>query len=142
MFCCGLMKDPTPLVEHCYEMYIEKEVNVMRTDEYDDEAERELEVQAKDPDDMSLFTSLYNESHVELPGGAHHNRYINKYNHEYNHDMTPVYTPSQYYKFYNMKEDVELYRRSETEIPECIMVVNNPDESVTKSLLTTCHKIS
>ena len=81
MFCCGLMKDPTPLVEHCYEMYIEKELYDLRAAEIDEEVERQLEAQGKNLYDMSLFDSLYNESNVKLPGHARQNRYINDYNH-------------------------------------------------------------
>ena len=138
MFCSGLMKDPTPLVEHCYEMYIEKEVKEVRTGKSDEEEERELTAQGKSPYDRSLFDSLYNESTVKLPGSAQHNRYINCCN----QDRTKVYTPSQYYEFVAMKEDVEWNRGSETVIPECVININMGDESVTNSLLTTCFKIS
>ena len=42
-----------------------------------------------------------------------------------------------------MKESVVLERGPETEIPECCFInIQNPDECVTKSLLTTCFKIS
>ena len=140
MFCCGLMEDPTPLVDHCCEMFIERRVNLLRTDYIDEEAERRLKAQGKDPLDMSLFDSLYNESSVKLPGHARHYRYINKYNHKYNHHMTPVYTPSRYCEFWNMKE--KFYRGPETEIPERIMVIGDRDQSVIKSVLTTCRKIS
>ena len=142
MVCCGLMKNPVPLVEHCYEMYIEYEVKEMKTDDVD-EAERQLTAQGKSPHGTSLFDSLYNESTVKLPGSAQHNRYINYYNHNHNHDTTKVYTPSRYYKFIKMKEAVELNIGSETVIPECcIVIIIVPDENVTNSLLTTCFKIS
>ena len=145
MFCSGIMKDPTPLVEHCYEIYIENEVKVTRTGEVD-EAEREFKARRKNPHDMwdvmSLFYSLYKESTVKLPSSAQHNKYINYFDHYDNRNMTKVYTPSRYYRFHNMKKDVELNRGSETVIPECIMDIIAPNESVTKSLLTTCFKIS
>ena len=102
---------------------------------------KQLKAQGKYPGDMSLFDSLYNESTVKLSGHPRKNRHINIYRNSDNHDTTPVYTPSQYYVFVNIKEDVVLDRGPETEIPECVMYVSNPYESVTKSLLTTCHNI-
>ena len=143
MFCCGLMEDPTPLVEHCYEMFIEIERNELGAGEIDIEGERQLEAQGKNPGDTSLFKSLYSESKVTLPGHPLHNKYINRYNQLYYDDAAPVYTPSQYYKFANMKEDIVLeHSGSEAEIPECMMDITDPDESVRKSLLTTCRTIS
>ena len=137
------MDDPIPLLAHCYEMYIEKELNMSRiSTEGDEEAERQLKDEGKDEHDMSLFDSLYRESRVPLPDRPLHNKYINFYNHAHDDDTTPVYTPSQYYEFIRMKKDVVLEEVRETEIPECAMAVTDPDESVTKSLLKTCRKIS
>ena len=141
MFMSGLMEDPMPLVAHCYEMYTE--YSMMRTEDYDKEAERQLKDEGKDQYDMSLFDSLYKESRVPLPGRPLHNNYINYYSHARGEDdTTPVYRPSQYYEFGAMKKDVVLEEARGTEIPECAMTVTDPDESVTQSLLKTCHKIS
>ena len=138
----GLMEDPTILVAHCYEMYIE---HIMRPDtEDDEEAERQLRAEGKNEHDRSLFDSLYRESTTQLPGRPLHNNYINCNNPVlYEHDTTPVYTPSQYYEFCNMKKDLVLEEAPGTEIPpECAMKIMFPDESVRKSLLKTCRQIS
>ena len=143
MFMSGLIDDPTQLVEHCYEMYIERKVNMYQTGTYTDKiAERKLKAEGKNKNDMSLFDSLYKESRVQLPGRPLHNQYINYYNHLYAEHTTPVYKPSQYYRFVGMEKDVVLEEVQGTEISECAMRVMNPDESVTKSLLKTCHMIS
>ena len=143
MFMSGLMEDPTLLVTHCYEMYIEREVNRFATGTYTDEiANRQLEAEGKSTVNMRLFDSLYKESRVQLLGRPLRNQYINYYNHLYADDMTPVYKLSQYYKFIGMEKDVVLEEVRGTEIPECAMTVTDPDESVTKSLLKTCRKIS
>ena len=139
----GLMDNPIPLLAHCYEIYIKNYLDGMRTGTYgDEEAERQLKEEGKNSGDMSLFDSLYRESTVQLPGRPLRNQYINQYNHLYDDDTTPVYRPSQFYDFAYMKKEVVLGEVRGTEIPECAMVVTDPDESVKKSLLKTCRKIS
>ena len=143
MFCSGLMKDPRPLVEHVYQMYIERQLNVTRTGEKDEEAERQLEAQGKSDRDSSLFRSLYTESTVPIPGQPLHNKYINIYNHDDTpRDTTPITTASQWYGFYNMDKAVEYKITGEVEIPECSMTIDSSSPAVTKSLMSTCREIS
>ena len=48
IFTCGLMIDPRPLIEHAYEMWIEKWLNMMRFDQVDHQAEGRMEAEGKD----------------------------------------------------------------------------------------------
>ena len=46
-FACGLLKNPIPLVEFIYEMYIERQLDEARTGQWDKEAARELSAQGR-----------------------------------------------------------------------------------------------
>ena len=129
----GLMKDSRPLVQFIYEMQVEDYLYEMRTGF------------GRLPSlDVDLLESLHNESTVRLVDDPLHNKYINYYDHEYDEptDTTPVY-PSRLYHFQFMRKDIVLgeYKDS-TEIPECVMYMFEPDEIVTKSLLSKCRMIS
>ena len=136
IFTVGLMKDPRPLVDHIYEMWIEDYLNNMRTN------------RGYAPSiDMHLFKSLYTES-TALPGDALHNKYINYYNHgEDEREKIPfdttVYFPSRVYHFLQMQEGVVLKDPlpEATQIPHCAMWIWEPDEAATNTLLSTCSRI-
>ena len=143
VFSAGLMQDPRPLIQHMYEMYIERRQNVNRTGETDEQAERQLEAQGKRYTDVSLFESLYTESVIPLPGHPYHNEYINIYTHSVTpRDTTPITTPSQYYYFGYMSEEVVLDTAPVADLPECFMVIVEPQAAVTKGVLSTCRAIS
>ena len=98
-----------------------------------------------------LLQALYSESRVQLPGHPLHNKYINYYNHweddymKRPRDTTPIYTPSRWYEFRYMREDVQgdiQYTEQDADQPECGIDIFQPHEAVTKSLLTKCHNIS
>ena len=133
------MQDPRPLIQHVYEMYIERRQNLSRTGETDEEAQRQLEAQGKDDKDISLFRSIYTESVDPLPH-PYHNEYINYYNHR----DTPrdITTPSKYYQFISMSEEVVLHTAPVAELPECFMQIVEPQAAVTKGVLSTCRAIS
>ena len=134
-FLCGLMSDPRPLVDHIYQVWINKQLKHVRN-----KGVLPREMQAEE-----LFKSLYRESLVELPGRPLHNHHINYYNHMSvtNHDLTPVHTPSKFYWFRYMKENITLESHPENrELPDCAMWIETPDTTVTKRLLSTCHRIS
>ena len=67
-FTCGLMKDPTPLVDHVYEAYVETFCNVFNPACVDSNAktQRRLLAEGKDIFDVSLFNILYTESTVHF----------------------------------------------------------------------------
>ena len=133
-FTVGFMEDPGPLVDHVYQIFIAEMLK--RDDIYVD---------------MDLFQAIYRESRVQLPGTPLHNNNFNYYNHyledrrQRPRDTTPIYIPSRYYFFIAMKEDVQCNIppiENNSDQPECRIDINNPDESVTHSLLTVCREIS
>ena len=137
IFTTGLMKDPTPLLQHIYEMYIKDYLNWMRAGDL-------LHI------DKDLFKSMYSECTVPLPEHMLHNKFINYYNLTLDDlmnrpgDTTPIYFPSRVYHFGFMKEVPTLsdIKEQEAEIPECAMTIFNPDVKVMESLLTQCQMIS
>ena len=87
-----------------------------------------------------LFESLFYETKMKLPDGLLHNLWIN---HCKGSDTTPVYLPSQFFKFPGEKEDVVCNIDPREGIPpECAVFIHDPDDSVTKSLLSVCPTIS
>ena len=105
LFAVGLMSDPTPLVDHVYQMWIGWYVNEL-THIYEDEYEdRVIDRYSKD-----IFKAIYTESKVQLPGDALHNQYINYYCPNYyteksSSDKENVTTPSKVYVYSNMLSD-------------------------------------
>ena len=136
IFTVGLIKDPRPLVDHIYQMWIEDYLNKMRIGDY---------LPSIDED---LFKSLYTESTGPLPGDPLHNNNINYYDHkddeieERPRDTTPIYYPSAFYYFNSISEDIKLDKRTEhgAEIPECAMGIHCL--TIKNSLLSKCRIIS
>ena len=146
-FTCGLMKDPTPLVEHIYETFVEITCHGLSPGGFlrNYETERRLLAQGKDMDSTNLFSTLYTESSVPLFGHALYNQfvYINK-----NHDAEgEIVTPSKLYAFFHVsKANIPVTKFAEQdgseESPECVLWIQEPDRAAIKSLLSTCSKIS
>ena len=139
------MKDPTPLVEHVYEAYVETFCNVFNPACVDSNAktQRRLLAQGKDIFDVSLFNILYTESIVPLFGSAHYNQFvcINE------SDEGEIDTPSKMYVFSEMSEDDVPFTKfaeqnGSEEAPDCIMWIIKPESAAVKSLYETCCKIS
>ena len=150
-FTVGLMSDPTLLVRHVYEMYIEWILGVMRTGQRDIETEDMLHRLGINVHDRALFTSMYRESKIQLPDHPLNNQYINYYTHEDNDDnnkrprnTTQIYTPSRLYYFNNMKKLIasDEHREEHDEIPDCAVIINKPAVSVTRNLLSAIRNIS
>ena len=130
------MSDPTPLVDHVYQLWIDVHLEKMRNDEYDGYGEYKYYY------NTGLLKELYAESKVQLPGCALHNKHINYYNHKKgSRDTTQVYTPSKMYVFKEMKTNILCQIEQEVKLPECILVVKEPDAAVTNSLLMACQQI-
>ena len=134
-FTCGRMSDPTPLVRHVYQTYIEVTLGWMRRGVLTDI-------------DASLFESLYRECAGRLPGTLLHNPYINYYDHDsHPRDTPPIYTPSKLYVFRDVQAAVTCdteHREgggNQEEAPECTIAIREPDPSVGQSLLTACRTI-
>ena len=69
------MSDPTPLVDHVYQKWIDNYLEEIRCDEYN-----EQDVYKHD-NDTDLLKALYAESKVQLPGSPLHNNNINYHDH-------------------------------------------------------------
>lgn len=151
-FTCGLMSDPSPLVDHLYGVCVEKNLHQMRTE-------------------FSLYTTgighyvsnilfplLYEESAVALPGNAFHNLHINYNDHHYWPftggviDNQPICTRSRLYIFKDINAPVILNAtepkrpegkiRGEAEGQECAIYITGSEVEATKSLLSACSRIS
>ena len=103
---------------------------------------RQLEAQGKCDTDINLFWSIYTESTVPLPDRPYHNKYINHYDHSETPRDTTRITPSKYYSFDYMSEEVVLDAMPVAEPPECFMQIHEPQAAVTKGVLSTCQVIS
>ena len=137
-FTCGLMKDPTPLVNHAYEMYMEYVYDSFNPD-CESEIVRQLHAQGKDI--IDLFCSMYRESRISLRGLPGYNQYI-YWNAMYKGDID---TPSKLY-FFNAvtKDDVPnaKFTNGSDEATECMLWIEKPDAVAAKTLLATCSEIS
>ena len=86
LFAVGLMSDPTPLVDHVYQMMINDKLEQMRNEKY----------YYSSLYDNGLLKSLYTESQVQLPGHPLHNQHINYYDHSDDDiENIPIYLPSK-----------------------------------------------
>ena len=153
-FVCGLMPDPRPFVDHVYTTFIEHVLEEIRKN-----------CTVFPYIDTSLLESLYQESAVPLSGSVLHNQHINYYNHGMDdkrkkpRDVTPVFSPSKLYVFKWMKEDVTLDHKTSKMIvtrctssgqsepnsfnnQECAIWIYQPDNSLTKRLLSFFRTIS
>ena len=97
----GLIADPTPLIDHVYELWIERHLKLTRYGQAEYDNEEKLRRLGKNVQHVRFFQSLYKESTIELPGTAYHNQYINCY---FEGDASPVYLPSRLFLFHNMNK--------------------------------------
>ena len=152
-FTCGQMEDPRPLVDHVYQIWIQRELKWMRSSYWFEEGRKQLRDEGTDVEDPSLFQALYVESAVPLPEHPYQNIFHNYYNHKQDDDKErprndlPVYVPSRLYEFRNIRADVrcdpESVKQWEVkEVPTCSLVIVQPDAQVTDTLLSTCHLIT
>ena len=153
VFTCGQMKDPRPLIEHAYEMWIERWLNMMRLNQVNHEAEGQLEAEGKDTESLKLFNSLRAESAVSLDWNPYHNEYLNRYDHRADAfkkrslDVTPVYSPSRLYLFDCINDILTVNTEEKKETVEtqkaqdCAIRVYRPDPSLQSNVLTICEQI-
>ena len=139
-FICGLLPDPSPLVNLAYTLFITENIY------YESECPH-LENGAV------LFESLYRESNIALPGHHFQNQFINYYKQSYFPDLTgsadrfypnhPIYRPSRVFVFSSLITGVVLggmnkYKDiTDSKIFICHAIVALPD-----NLFPTCCRIS
>ena len=72
------MKDPTPLVNHVYETFVEMICHALSFGglQRNIETEMRLRAQGKDMDSTNLFNALYTETGVPLFGHALYNQFV------------------------------------------------------------------
>ena len=141
------MKDPTPLVDHIYETFVEIVCHGLSPCGFlrSDETLNRLLAQGKDINSTNLFNTLYTESRVPLFGHALYNQFVYiKGNYK---GEGKIVAPSKLYVFNRMsKDDVPLSKFAEQdgseEAPECILWITEPDAVAVKSLFSTCYEIS
>ena len=137
LFAVGLMSDPTPLVDHVYQMLINDRLKQMRSGEH----------YYSSLSDNELLKSLYTESQVQLPGHPLHNQHINYYDHSDDDiDIRPIYIQSKTYEFRNIKKDIVMateHREQEWKIPECSLTISlqGNDYQARKRLFCKCQVI-
>ena len=141
-FACGMMADPTPLVGYVYEVYTKRYQDWMRTGKWDRDQDGLMLPYKRDINDVELFTSIYKESTVMLPGSPYHNPYVNIYSNP--KDIAPVYVPGRLHVFQEMGNDVPIdFKHSEQcAKDECTVVIDSPKSTVINSLLSICNRIS
>ena len=87
---------------------------------------------------------MFHEAGLPVPKDLLHNQWINYYNHKTDliNDTTPINEPCKMYWFENMKSPVRCnVNHQSAEVAECIMTINDPDETVAENLLLMCQSI-
>ena len=143
-FTCGLMKNPGPLLNHVYEIFIEWWVNLFIFCGYVRKKERSwLRPQEIDIYGVNLLHSIYTESTIPLVGTPLHNQHV----YYSRNDKKELITLSKLYLFGFVSDDdipdvksADEYRSEE--VPESILAIGEPDAAATKSLLSACCEIS
>ena len=144
LFTVGLLPDPTPLVDHVYNLYYDRTVQISRTGQVDDDKEEKLKRLGKDLNVSDLLKAIYKESTIKLSGTALHNQHINYY---YANNLPPMYFPSKIYSFDGMENGFTLMPRSgdediRGELPHSLIIASCSQEAAANSILNTIHRIS
>ena len=120
---CGLMSDPTPIIHLVYKQWI-------------DDGQKSA--------GKTVIKAMFPEAGLPVPRNLLHNQWINYYNHRQGliKDTTQIYVPSRWYWFDHVKEKLSCnIQYGNTEMPECTMKIIKPHVTVTKDLLSICHRI-
>ena len=115
---CGLMSDITVVIHFVYKCWIHDGQKLAG---------------------KILIEEMFKEVGLSVPKDLLHNQWINYYDHD---DTTPVYVPSRWYWFKKMKVNVlcNIQHRI-TDPPQCTLTILEPIQTVSKGLLSICHKI-
>ena len=131
------MADPTPLIDHVYDLWIERHLRLTRYGQVEYDNEEKLRRLGKNVKQVRFFQSLYKESTIELPGTAYHNQYINCY---FEGDASPVYLPSRLFLFHNMNKSIGCFAIQENgnenvkiQVTDSIFVCSQSNEEASSS---------
>ena len=119
----GLMSDPSPIIHLVCEYWVKD---------------------GKKSAGKTLIEAMFHEAGLPVPKDLLHNQWINYYNHSEGliKDTSPVYIPSRWYSFINMKAKVSCnIQQGDTDVPVCTMSIIDPHITVTEDLLSVCHRI-
>ena len=110
VFTCGLMKDPTPLIDYVYNMFNEFNLKYVKywKIQLHEETEKNLNLLEKTTINFDFFQSLYSESKISLPGEPLQNKYCNWFQNDNKEILSgnELFFPSQYFSFRDLKETV------------------------------------
>ena len=142
LFSVGLMSDPTPLVDHVYQVRRNRLLKLLRKGELDEDNEEMIIRMGKNIHDFSLFESIYKESVMRLPGSALHNQHVNIYHGD---DATPLFLPSESFEFQQIEVDIRC-----TLIPSevidgdlnSVIIASFTNDASSRRLLNTIGEIS
>ena len=143
MFSVGLMSDPTPFIDHVYQVRHNRLLKFLRAGELDDENEEKLTKLGKNIDDFNFFESLYKESAVRLPGSALHNQHVNIYHRNF---VSFPFLPSKSFELQGISTEVhyteELLEVIEEHRPDTIIIASFTEDTSTRSLLKLIGEVS
>ena len=138
----GLMSDPTPIIHVVYVYWID--VQQKSAVEALLLVEKHLITDFEKALGKSLIEAMFHEAELQVPTNFSHNQWINYYDHNdgWINDTKPVYVPSRFYWFYNMKGNISCNsQRGISKIPECTMVIWSPHKTMVNTLLSICLTI-
>ena len=122
---CGLMSDPTPIIQLVYKHWIDG---------------------GQKSAGKTLIETMFHEAGLPVPKSFLHNQWINYYNHGEGliNDTAPVYVPSRLYRFINMKANVSCnIQHGQSKIPECTISIMSPHEAILeKFIVNRSHNMS
>ena len=141
-FACGIMVDPSQIVDHVFSTSIQTKTRTS----FEGHSVSWLE--------RVLFESMYTESRDTLPGTPLHNPNINDFVYrdilmgETSHSHSTIYVPSKLYLFdnigaHNINGIEEAVAAKYEETPECSVFINYyvGKHTATETLLKACRKI-
>ena len=144
LFTVGLMSDPSPLLNHVYELWNERLSQILRGEEPDTKAKESLKRSGRDINKLSLLSSLYTESAAPLPGTSLQNQHVNIH-----HGVleSKTYTASRLYEFnciVKVKSPMEfrIESKDSEHTHDCMLALVKPAADVSINLLTVSRSIS
>ena len=145
LFSVGLMSDPTPLVDHVYQVRHKRLVKLLREGEPDEEKEEKLTKRGKNINDFSFFDSLYKESAVRLQGSALHNQHVNIYHGDVS---SPPFLSSKSFEFQGISADLQYTgdpieeELREEDVPDSTIIGSFTDDTSAISILKLIGEVS
>ena len=145
LFTTGLMTDPTPLVNHVYQLYYDRMTKMSLAGRYDSDIADKLKREGKYINNIKVYETLYKESTIQLPGTALHNQHINFYSES---DVSPTYLPSKQFVFRSPKTNTiftildQKKKQFQREVPDSVILSTHTDDEFANSLLNTIRRIS